>query len=61
MVWSSRGKKLATIEALLERLDEAGYAIPTLKALRKPIAAPATDLFDVLELPVRKSPTALCC
>ncbi len=44
-IWS----KPSTRKALLERLDEAGYGIPTLKALRELIAAPTTDLFDVLE------------
>ena len=41
--------KPSTRKALLDRLDEAGYGIPTLKALRELIAAPTTDLFDVLE------------
>lgn len=38
-----------TRKVLLERLDEAGYSLATLKTLRDLVADPKSDLFDVLE------------
>lgn len=44
-IWS----RPKTRTALLEKLDEAGYGIEALNTLRDLIAAPDSDLFDVLE------------
>ncbi len=44
-IWS----RPETRKALLEKLDEAGYGIEALNTLRDLIAAPDSDLFDVLE------------
>lgn len=44
-IWS----KPETRKALLEKLDEAGYGIAALNTLREMVAAPESDLFDVLE------------
>lgn len=44
-IWSDP----TTRKGLLERLDEAGYSIESLKTLRDLVADPKSDLFDVLE------------
>ena len=44
-IWS----KPDTRATLLQRLDEAGFSIESLKTLRELIEAPNSDLFDVLE------------
>lgn len=44
-IWSDP----TTRKGLLERLDEAGYSIESLKTLRDLVANPKSDLFDVLE------------
>jgi type I restriction enzyme R subunit len=38
-----------TREGLLQKMDEAGFGIDTLKTLRQYIAKPKSDIFDVLE------------
>lgn len=38
-----------TRKSLLEKLDEAGYSVESLKTLRDLVADPDSDLFDVLE------------